>query len=269
LKDWAVIMQPTALTPTNPWLAARDRSASAELDLFCFPFAGGGANFFRAWRDALAPAIAVRPVQLPAREARLREPAIAGLEPMIDALLEGLRGALGERPFAFFGHSMGTLLAYELTVRLREEGLTGPVALIVSGRMAPQWPWTLPPIHGLPDAEFIEGVRRFNGIPPAVLDHPELVELALPALRGDFSVCETYVYRHRPPLDCPITAYGGLADPESERQGLEAWRAQTTAGMNLRMFSGDHFFLETSRELFLQMLRRDLEPARRRIGGAQ
>ena len=115
--------------------------------------------------------------------------------------------------------------------------------LFVSGSRAPQIPDPDPPIHQWPDAEFIEELRRLNGTPKAVLDNPELMELLLPLLRSDIGLYETYVYNHEAPLDCPISAFGGLEDEEVSREELAGWYDQTQSRFNIQMFPGDQFFL--------------------------
>jgi medium-chain acyl-[acyl-carrier-protein] hydrolase len=102
-------------------------------------------------------------------------------------------------------------------------------------------------------------LRELNGTPEEVLENDELMQLLLPVLRADFALCETYVYRPEPPLDCPITAFGGLRDASVRREHLEAWREQTTSSFLLHMFPGDHFFLNTEMSLFLQTLSRILD----------
>jgi medium-chain acyl-[acyl-carrier-protein] hydrolase len=84
------------------------------------------------------------------------------------------------------------------------------------------------------------------------------MQLLLPALRADFALRETYVYADEPTLDCPISAFGGLADRWVSRESLEAWRDQTRAGFSLQLLPGDHFFLADSRPLLLAALSRKL-----------
>jgi medium-chain acyl-[acyl-carrier-protein] hydrolase len=205
--------------------------------------------------------VEVCPVQLPGRETRFREPAFTELAPLVEALAGSLRPYL-DRPFAFFGHSMGALLAFELARRLQRDHGPQPVRLVVSGCGAPQTRTSHTAIHALPAAEFREELRRLNGTPAAVLDNDELMDLVLPTLRADFSLCETYAHAAGPPLACPITALGGLGDDTVSRQELDAWREQTTGPFRLRMLPGDHFFLNSARPLLLQALIQDLFEAR-------
>lgn len=179
------------------------------------------------------------------------------LEPLVQHLASPLLPYL-DKPFAFFGHSMGGLVSFELTRLLRREYGVSPVHLFVSGHRAPQVPDPDLPIHALPESEFLEELRRFNGTPEAVLKNAELMQLLLPTLRADFAVIETYAYTPETPLECPITAYGGLQDREVSCNELEAWREQTNASFVLQMFPGDHFFLHSSGSLLLQALHQKL-----------
>lgn len=185
------------------------------------------------------------------------EPPFTRLEPLIQALAHALLPSL-TKPFAFFGHSMGGLVSFELVRILRKEYDLSPVHLFVSGHRAPQVPDPDPPIHALPEAAFLEELRRLNGTPEAVLQNAELMQLLLPTLRADFAVIETYIYAPDPPLDCPITAFGGLQDQEASCDDLEAWREQTNAAFSLQMLRGDHFFLHSAQPLLLQFLSRKL-----------
>jgi medium-chain acyl-[acyl-carrier-protein] hydrolase len=145
-------------------------------------------------------------------------------------------------PYAFFGHSMGSLVAFELAREMRRRGLPGPELLMVSGHRAPQRPDPEPPIHGLPEHEFLEEIRQLNGTPEAVLKNPELLQLVIPVLRADFEVCETYAYEEETPLACPIAAFGGTEDADVPREDVAAWSHQTTGPFTLRMFPGGHFY---------------------------
>ena len=241
------------------WLMIKDMPGRARINLFCFPHAGGGANFFRPWRAHLPDEAALLLPQLPGREVRIAEKPISNLSQMIDELTGALIRCFERRPFVFFGHSMGALIAFELTRRLRRLGAPQPLQLFVSGRNAPQRPSANSPIHHLPDKQFLAEVRRFNGIPTEIAENAEILDLILPILRADIELCETYVYAEEPPLDYPITTLGGLADAETNREGLEAWAEMTRRDHQLHMFPGDHFFPQTARDQVLNIISSRLE----------
>lgn len=175
------------------------------------------------------------------------------MDPLIGLLLEGIAEYL-DRPFALFGHSMGALIAFELTRRLRVMGLE-PVHFFASGCRAPDVPLREPARHALPDDKFIAAIQSLNGIPVGLLENAELMELMLPTLREDFRLAETYSCRPQPPLRCPVTVFGGLADKTVTREDLDAWSAHTTAPLEAYMLPGDHFFLNPSRDRLLRLIR--------------
>ncbi len=239
------------------WLSYPKPNPQASIRLFCFPYAGGSAVVFRSWPEALPANVEVVAVQPPGRGARIMEAPFTSLPPLVEAVAEAVRPQL-DKPFAFFGHSLGALLSFELTRRLRALGAPQPARLFVSGTGAPQLGQANQPIHALPDSELMEALRNLNGTPAEVLDNAELMQLLLPLLRADFEVYESYAYASEPPLACPITAFGGLQDQQVSGERLEAWREQTSAGFVLRMLPGDHFFIHSSQALLLRELSAEL-----------
>lgn len=255
-------------TNINSWVTCPKPKAQARLRLFCFPYAGGGASIFRTWPDDLPPSIQICSIQLPGRESRLREPCFTRLEPLVQALVQALSPYL-DVPYAFFGHSLGALIGFELARALVRENRPSPVHLFVSGHSAPQVQSLDPPIHQLPEPDFIKELRHLNGTPGEVLQNAELMALLLPVLRADFAINETYVYIPGTLLDCPISAFGGLQDSLVSRDGLAAWCDQTYSTFALRMFPGDHFFLHSARPPLLRAIVHDLAQSLSRIHKGQ
>jgi medium-chain acyl-[acyl-carrier-protein] hydrolase len=212
---------------------------------------------FRSWPDGLPGDVEVCPVQLPGRGTRMSEAPFTRISPLVEALAQSLAPLL-DKPFAFFGHSLGAWVGFELARQLRRRSGVPPVRLFVSAARAPQIVGRDRPIHALPEAEFLVELRRLNGIPTEVFENDEVMQIMLPVLRADFAVFETYAYSTEPPLDCAISSLGGLQDDRVGRGDLEAWRDQTTAAFSLRMFPGNHFFLNTIPPLFLQALAQEL-----------
>jgi len=251
---------------TNSWLLDVGLRQDAVLRLFCFPYAGGSASVFRSWADVLPTEVLLCPFQLPGREGRLKEPLFTSLPALVKAIAEALVPSFGQ-PFAFFGHSLGAVICFELARLLQKEHGIEPACLYVSGSPAPQLRSERLPTFNLPESEFVAELRRLNGTPATVLDHPELMSLMLPIIRADFEISQTYSYLPDEPLSCPINAYGGLRDPEVSRESLEAWRGQTTASFSFKIFPGDHFFIHSARSAFLSELTRDIESLLRRLVG--
>jgi len=230
------------------WFPGADAVSPGALRLFCFPHAGGGPTAFYGWAERLPRSVAVLPARPPRRD---------HMTDLVEALGDALYGYVDE-PFAFFGHSMGAVVAFELARLLRRRGQPLPRLLLVSGARAPQFRRGHVPPPEPSHAEFVDELRRLEGMPPQVLDDPALLSLILPALRADAALYRHYIYAEEAPLDCPIRAYGGAQDPNVRREHLEAWAQQTTSSFTWHMFPGGHFFPQTDRGEFLTTLAHDL-----------
>jgi surfactin synthase thioesterase subunit len=251
---------------TGAWLLRPAARPQAGARLFCFPYAGVGGSVYRLWPAGLPVELEVCAVQLPGRENRLRETAVDSIPALVDLLVPALLPHL-DRPFAVFGHSMGAVLASEFVRALASGGGPLPRHLIVSGRRPPHMPGPESPLHGLPDAEFVAEInRRYGGIPVAVMEHADLVELLLPSLRADMTAIETHRPKPRPPLPCPISVFAGSHDRLTPRDHLEAWRGETLNTFRVRVFPGDHFYLNVRRDDVLADLSVTLAPM---IGAAR
>jgi medium-chain acyl-[acyl-carrier-protein] hydrolase len=186
------------------------------------------------------------------------------------AVLAEVIEPLLDRPFAFFGHSLGALLAFEVARALQRKGSRSPVHLFVSGRRAPSRPDPDPAMSHLPEKAFVSEMRRrWDGIPAAVLSEPELLQLLLPTLRADIALVENYVYVPGSPLECPISCFGGTEDPSLRETDLGPWRLQTRGAFSQHMFPGGHFFVQTSREQVLAAVKHALQAGIDRPGTAR
>jgi medium-chain acyl-[acyl-carrier-protein] hydrolase len=243
---------------TNSWIVYPQPNPQASIRLFCFPYAGAGASIFRAWATQLPPEIEVCAIQLPGRETRIREPLFTQLAPLLQSLIPTLLPHLN-RPFAFFGHSLGSVICFEVARHLHKIKHTSPLHLFFSARQAPGKPDLHPPIHQLPDTQFLDELRRFNGTPESVLQNVEFMRFFLPILRADLAIAETYTYEPQPPLDCPISVFGGLEDKVTSPDFFDTWQEQTNGSFRVQMFPGDHFFLRSQQQKVLHAILCDLE----------
>jgi medium-chain acyl-[acyl-carrier-protein] hydrolase len=226
---------------------------------------------YETWIDRFPPDVRrnveICSIHLPGRVSSHGEPLFDELSPLL-ALLEPIIVSYNDLPYAFFGHSMGALLSFELARHLRRRDLPGPVHLTVCGHRAPQLGNPHEAIHKMPDHQFRAKLREFGGTPEAVLQNAELIELLSPVLRADFAICENYSYVTETPLECSITAFGGDDDPRVSRDELSEWRDQTTQSFSLRMFPGGHFFPQTAVSLFVRVLAQDLKNVLKRVASA-
>lgn len=252
----------TSVQAPDSWFAYRKpRSTIPSLRIFCFPYAGGGAAVFRRWNSGLPEDIEVWPVQPPGRETRIAETPFRDMLAFTASVADALRPHL-DVPFAFFGHSMGAAVAFDLARRLRRRGWAQPTFLFLSARRPPHLPDKNRLRYDLSDAEFMAELRRLGGTPKAALESPELLELLVPVLRADCQVCDTYLYAEEPPLDCPIAAYYGEGDVDTPLEDMEQWRIHTNRSFALRGFAGDHFFLTAAESEVLAAICSDVEQSR-------
>ena len=235
------------------WLERVPRSREPSCRLFCFPHAGGAASTFREWPQRLPSTIELCAVQLPGRERRLSEEPFTRFDEIIPVVAAAIEPCL-DRPFAFFGHSLGGLIAFEVSRLLRGRGARQPIHLFVSGCNSADKLEHGVPINKLSDSDLLGQLRRYDGTPDDVLMDQELMELALPLLRADLTLAESYLYRAGEPLNCPISVYGGESDSATTQEGLEEWKMHTTGLFTVTMFPGGHFFLHGARDRILNLI---------------
>ncbi len=213
-----------------------------EIRLFCFPFAGKGSSIFHKWKSLTHHSIHVVPIQYPGRESKLKDRPFTEMSSMLKYVINEYR-PLFHPPFVFYGHSMGALVAYEVSRELRRQNLPLPDHLFVSGRQAPHICERDQLLHLLPDREFQLEIQKKQGTPDEVFTHPELLQIVLPILRADFTLCETYLYQEEDPCPYPITAFGGLEDPFVSPHDLQEWKQHTANYFFSKFYPGDHFFI--------------------------
>ncbi len=240
--------------PAAAWFPGIQNSAAPRL--FCFPHAGGGAA---AYRTLTAGQWTTCPVRLPGRESRLPEAPFDRMPPLVEALAAAIEPWVGQ-PFAFFGHSMGAAVAFELARLLRRRGLPQPLALIASAARAPQFRRNHTPLPEPSDEQLIAELRRLDGMPAEVLEHQTVLRALLPALRADTALYRGYTYSEDEPFAFPIRAWGGASDPNITAEHLEAWQQQTTASFAVQFFPGGHFYLNSARAEVLSALAAALDP---------
>jgi medium-chain acyl-[acyl-carrier-protein] hydrolase len=234
----------------------RHGSRSASFRLFCFPYAGGTAAVYRHWQNEFPDQVEVCAIELPGRRQRLREEPFRRLPELADAVIDGLAGEM-DLPFAFFGHSLGALVAFEVARRLAEAGGRQPQALFLSGAGAPHLPRARRTFWNLPQPELLAEVRAYGGTPPDVLDDPAFLDVFLPILRADFELFETYSHGGGARLGIPAYLYGGESDERVSAARLWAWRDLADV-VSVEMFHGGHFYLRDAHRSLTAAVGREL-----------
>lgn len=242
------------------WFDHVARTSKPVFRLFCFAHAGGNALVFRNWQRYLPPEVELCPVHLPGRGKRVGEQAFTRLSPLVAAVADQV-GSQASLPFAFYGHSLGALISFELVRELGRRGWRGPECLFLSGHRAPHLPNSHPRIFNLAEEDFIKSLKELNGTPDELLDEPQTREFFLPVFRADFEIVDTYEYQGGPSLPCPLSVYGGLGDHSIPPEAMRAWQVHTSAECRVRVFSGDHFFVHDPASGFLDAFRKDVSAA--------
>ncbi|MEU1779225.1 MULTISPECIES: thioesterase II family protein [Streptomyces] len=211
--------------------------------LVCFPHAGGAASAFVPLSRTLAPAVDVVAVQYPGRQDRHQEPPVDDIARLADRLAEEMSALDDHRPFAFLGHSMGAVLAYETARRLEQRSAPGPERLFLSGRGAPT---AAPSPHDQvrTDAHVLSAIRRLGGTTGGVFQDPDLLAMVMPALRADYRAIGAYAWTPGAPLNVPFTVLIGDNDPVVTVEEASDWRGFSAARTDVHVFSGGHFYLD-------------------------
>ncbi|MEZ7006289.1 thioesterase II family protein [Streptomyces sp. AD55] len=243
---------------TGSWIRRFHPAPDARGRLVCFPHAGGSATYYFPVAQALSPATDVLAIQYPGRQDRRAEPCVEDIEELAGLIVEELR-PWGDVPLAFFGHSMGATVAFEVARRLEAEG-TPPLALFVSGRRAPSRVRE-ETVHLADDDRLIDDITRLSGTDSAVLSDPEILRMILPAVRSDYKAAETYRFRPGPPLGSEVVALVGDHDPQVTVEEAGSWREHTTGPFELKVYPGGHFFLDAHMPAILDLIRGHLDVA--------
>ncbi len=232
------------------------KQASRRLRLYCFSHAGGSANIYSNWQSELSPFVEVCAIELPGRGQRFAEAPFTSLAETVEKIADVLTRE-NVPAFAFFGHSMGGLIAFELTRLLQDRREKLPLHLFVSGCNPPCHQRNTESLHTLPEDKLITALSEYGGTPSEVLAHDELMKLLLPTIRTDLSMAEKYQYRKSQPLDTPITVLAGTADSHISGN-LTDWQNTTCSYFAIKWFEGDHFFINKNRQSVLSFLKSEL-----------
>lgn len=242
----------------SPWLIRRTPRDDASLRLFCFPHAGAGAVIFKDWYADMPAHVDVCAIEPPGRLARRHESPILGMSAFVAALEVALDPFL-DIPCAFFGYSLGAVMAFELARALRRHKRILPTQLMVAAARAPQLPRKLAAISREPKARFVQELeRRYGPIDPLIKAEPEMFAIVLEIMRVDLGLLENYQYQSEAPLECPILAIGGTEDASMVAADVDAWRDQTSQSFAGKQLPGGHFFLRTQGKQLQSLVREQI-----------
>lgn len=221
---------------------------NVKANLIIFPYAGGGASAFKKWGKYFDN-VKLYAAQYPGRENRMTEKSIQEFNVLLDKVYENLKSIICDgTPYYLFGHSLGTKLVYELTLKIIKDGFHKPEGIIVSAGKAPCFKEENP-IYNLEDIEFIKGINRYSGTPEEIIQNIDIMKIFLPMLRADFIIDETYVREDIIKVDIPILGLMGTEDKELAINQLQKWEEYTTKDFCYKYIEGSHMFINTNTEI--------------------
>ncbi|MCL2934744.1 MAG: alpha/beta fold hydrolase, partial [Trichodesmium sp. MAG_R03] len=242
----------------SDWIACHKPKPNASIRLFCFHNLGGSASMYRQWSDALPPEIEVLPIQLPGREQRLQEQPFTDFASLIEILADFLSPYL-DKPFAFFGHSMGSYIAFELACVLEEQYNLKPIHLFLSGLppLSENEPKTIPSIS---ETEEINRLLEISEIPESLTENSLFFTEFKKIFKADFQLLKSYHYSEKKPLDYPIYSFCGVDDDLVSDRELSHWSKYTTSNLKINRMPGKHMFmfLKDSEKLLLKLITQEL-----------
>ncbi len=213
-----------------------------EFNLYLFPFAGASFYSYNSLiKDLKRPDLKITTLELPGRGKRMKEPLLSDINDMADDLFHKIKTNLNYR-YAFYGHSLGSLVAHKVVLRILDNGMAPPVHLFVSGRGGPG---VLPKDRDMGSwsrERFYEKLKTYGGTPPQVLQEKELMAFLEPVLRADFTAAGNYEPGTSRKLPVTLTVLNGIQDDVTREEALQ-WQEVTDTPIVLREFSGDHFFI--------------------------
>jgi surfactin synthase thioesterase subunit len=238
---------PPCLLPWQRW------PDTASIRLFCFHHAGGAASSFTSWQEGLGPAVTVVPVQLPGRERRIRQPRIFDFGRLLDELDEQL-APLMQGHYAVYGHSLGGLIAHELTRRVVATGRRAPELLMVGACAPPHLPRSAVAPRSASDAQLTSWMRGLGGVPDRVARHPAWLRRSVDLLRDDLCLAHSHPRHPAVPLPVPLRVLAARNDPLLTPAQAQEWARHTSYDFRVHTLPGGHFFHREHPEATLRVI---------------
>jgi len=214
-----------------------------KMNLLCFSFAGGNKYSYRIFNDKAAPFFNIITIEYPGRGSRIKEPLISDMSVLINDLYTQVKTAIGSDGYVIYGHSLGGLVAYLMTLKLIENNHRPPEHLFITGTTGPAGSSRSEKMRSvLPHDEFIQEIKDLGGMPDEILASEDMLNYLEPILRNDFKVSETYVYQENPPLNIPLTVITGT-DEDMELEEILLWQKESVLPADFRQMPGGHFFI--------------------------
>ncbi|CAD5954601.1 Phenolphthiocerol synthesis polyketide synthase type I Pks15/1 [Planktothrix tepida] len=251
-------LEPSQTSPK--WIIDRQGKPNAKLRLFGFPHGGGDISVFKNWSNRLPPDVEVYAIGLAPQTYTGSQPTFEYLTPLVADLAEFLLPYL-DLEFAFYGHSLGALINFELCRYLRRHHHKQPIHFFVGAQHAPQLLYPYPSLENLSHSDLLKFVKDLTNIElsNSVGEDDPFLQVLLNSLKvASVLQKDHYSYTEEKPLDCPITSFVGCGDKFLNQDHLSAWRVHTNKSFKLHQVDGKHLFLDSHQEQILQLISQEL-----------
>lgn len=232
-----------------------------KIKLFCLPYAGGTASIYNKWKNKIGNNIEIIPVELPGRGKLFDEKLKTHMNQMVDFTFHSIVNELDCESYAFFGYSMGSMIAYELIRKIERMGYCPPIHAFFSAKQAPHIERNDKKLHVLEENEFLEEIMKLGGTPKEVIENRELLDIFVNILKADYQVVETYKhYLMESKINCDITVLYGNRDKYLFEE-IKEWEKLTNMSSDFFEFDGGHFFINDKLDRIIDIVNMALKNA--------
>ncbi|XP_008147096.3 S-acyl fatty acid synthase thioesterase, medium chain [Eptesicus fuscus] len=259
ISNWAP--SPHNMEKENKAGAARNEKAvsclyrkpNAVFRLICFPWAGSGSLYFAKWGKKMNDLLEVHSIRLAGRESRFEEPFASDIYQIVDEIVCVLLPVLQDKPFAFFGHSMGAYIAFMTALHLKEKHKLEPMHLFVSSAtpLHSKARYRVPEDEELSEEHIRSFILNLGGTPTDFINDKEISQQHLSRLMADARILRNITFNapSEAILSCDLTCFVGSEDIVKD---IEAWEDVISGSFHIHVRPGNHFYLmETSNETFI------------------
>ncbi|MEK3791128.1 alpha/beta fold hydrolase [Paenibacillus sp. FSL R7-0204] len=227
----------------SPLFVAPKLNPQATCRIFCLPYAGGMAEIYYPWLNVLPEEFELVAVQYPGHVPGTGDELYTCLNSLAEEIANEI-SAFSDKKYIIFGHSMGALIAYEVTKRLAGKKVRQPEHLFIAARTPPNLPVVAPMIHKMSDSEIIQIARAFNALPEEVLQNEDILQMIIPTLKADFEMIGTWKHDHNaPPLNVPLCAFTGMFDSLGVPEQMKEWSNYTSNSFRMITMPEKHYFI--------------------------
>ncbi|XP_004691164.1 PREDICTED: S-acyl fatty acid synthase thioesterase, medium chain [Condylura cristata] len=230
------------------------QNPDALFRLICFPWAGGGSIYFAKWGHKMNNFVEVHSIRLAGRETRAEEPFTSDMQQVVDEIVCALLPILQDKPFAFFGHSLGALIAFKTALHLKEKYKQEPVHIFVSSITPPHLKaqYHKAGEEELTEEQILQYIKDFGGTSKNIIEDKELSKQYITKVMADANLFNNFNFDAPPEavLSCDLTCFTGSEDIAKD---IKAWKDVTSGSFNSHVLPGNHFYLmEPANETFIK-----------------